>query len=104
MVPMTVDGGTRQRRTSGVRLVLVLVVVEAVAYFCLFLTLAGRLGQGAATAVVTSDVQLFGLTVFRGVRDGAVTTVQSAGWLLPVLLVIPVLAWGGVAALQRRTR
>jgi hypothetical protein len=104
MDTMSVDGGTRQRRTSGVRLVLVLVAAEAVAYFCLFLTLAGRLGQGAATAVVTSDVEVLGLTVFRGVRDGAVTTVQSAAWLLPALLLAPLLAWGCVAVLQRRSR
>ncbi len=85
----------------GLRLVLVLVAGEAVAYFLGFLAAAARLGAGDAVAVVTVETRLLGLTVFHGVRDGYVTTVQAAGWLLPVLIAFPTLLWGAAALLNR---
>ena len=90
----------RPRGTVGLRLVLVLVLLEAVAYFVGFLAAAARLGAGDAAAVVTVDTRVLGRIVFHGVRDGSVTTVQAAGWLLPLLLGLPVVVWGGVGLLN----
>jgi hypothetical protein len=77
---------------AGMRTGLIVLGAEAIVYFAAFIYAASQLPKGAPTALLRFDVQIAGITLFSGERIGNTSSITTAAWVLPSLLLIPVLA------------
>ena len=81
----------RQNRRGIVRATLIFAMAEALAYVIMFLYEGSMLSKGAANALTTANVRIGSIVLLSGTRTGDVSRVSVAGWLIPALVVLPLL-------------
>jgi len=65
------------------------VLVEGLVYFLGMLIVASRLHGGVGTGTAHAAGGIFGLVAFSAVRHGYHSEVSSASWVVPAMIVIP---------------
>ena len=86
---------------AGFRSSLIMLMAGALFYVVSFLYAATRISGGASDAKVRFDMTVGRVVMFKAERVGVVSRIQSAGWLIPALVVI-VIAVGLVVSVARK--
>jgi hypothetical protein len=82
----------RNRLRLALRVGFGVVIVEGAFYFLEMLIVASRLHGGVATGTAHAAGGLFGLQAFTAVRHGYHSEISSATWVIPAMIVLPLLA------------
>jgi hypothetical protein len=88
----------RNQLRRAFRLGFGVVIVEGVIYFLEMLIVASRLHGGVATGTAHAAGRIFGLQAFTAVRHGYHSEVNSASWVVPAMIVLPLVV-GAIAYL-----
>jgi len=86
----------RNQLRRAFRLGFGVVIIEGVIYFLEMLIVASRLHGGVATGAAHAAGSIFGLQAFSAVRHGYHSEVSSATWVVPAMIVLPLVV-GAVA-------
>jgi hypothetical protein len=81
----------RVRFRRAFRISAAVVVLEGIGYVASMILVASHLHGGTPVGTSSATFSLFGFTAFVARRNGYVSQVTTASWVIPVLIAIPVI-------------
>jgi hypothetical protein len=94
----------RIRFRRAFRIGVAVVILEGIGYVAAMMSVASRLHGGTPVGTSDATFNLFGFVAFAAHRNGYVSQVTSATWVLPVLIAILVIIALAVYFLPARPR